>query len=457
MTGARPTGDVGPTFHGRLHAPWGVARAGTIVLGDAAFTFGVEGAAPATIAYRDLATIAVDHEVGLLALGTGAQSERWLLDRFGPGLGPLVGALRERRLRQLLRDALVEVPDGPLDLVEYGLPDGSTGVALLVLHGWGLVIAPLDETVPWVRVRRARIGAVTERREVGGVRVDDASGAPIVDLLRLGPAAARHRLAIEALRDAAALDVGRIVEALVPDLAYPLRRRAAVALVDGTPADALALGDGWTALEASVLAEPVFAASYAGIVARAGREAPRWLAVAPESPGSASARTWFLVGLPGNLVALELVSTGAHATYLYRIVPRATRGPGDPSDDALAACVRDISDALVDARFLREPMALPAARLAAPDARRYRLALAAIPSLAAARRRFVTRIVHADAATWAGALDDLVAWHDSCHDDDAEWPGRAGQDAAVPFVGMPAAAGDDAAPAARPRPGLPGS
>ena len=429
----------GPSWHGVLRTPGGTARPGTIALGGVTFTLAVEGAGPATIAYRDLATIALEHEVGLLVLGTGPDAETWLLDRFGPGLGPLVGALRERRLRQLLGDALVEVPDGPMDLVEYALPDGSgSGVALLVLHQWGLVVAPLDERAPQIRVRRSRIGALTEHPEVGGVGVTDASGTAVVDLLRLGPAAARHRLAIESLRDGAALDAGRIVETLVPDLPYALRRRAAAALVDGTPAGPAELGEGWLALQASVLAEPVFAASYAAILARAGDGAPRWLAVAPESPGSAATRAWFFVGLPGNVVALELVSAGAHATYLFRVVGRAARGPGDPTADAFAACVGDLSDALVDARFLREPMALPAARLAAPDARRYRLALAAIPSLADARRRFVARIVHADAATWAAALDDLMAWHDGCRDDDAEWPGRARQEAAVS-----AAAGDD--------------
>jgi len=433
--------------------PGGTARRGAVALGEAAFILAVEGAAPATVAYRDVATIAVDREVGLVVLGTGVDTERWLLDRFGPGLGPLVAALRERRLRQLLGDALVEVPDGPLDLVEYGVPDGSAhGLALVVLHGWGLVVAPVDEAAPWVRMRRARIGPVTESTEVGAVCVHDTNGVPVVDLLRLGPAAARHRRAIEALRDGAALDAGGIVEALVPNLPFAVRRRAAAALVDGTPAGPEDLGEGWPALEASVLAEPVFAASYAAIVARAGDGAPRWLAVAPESPGSAATRAWFFVGLPGNLVALELVSGGAHATYLFRVVPRATRGPGDPGPHALAACVADLSDALVDARFLREPMAMPADRLAAPDARRYRLALAAIPSLAAARRRFVARIVHADALTWAAALDDLVAWHDGCRDEDAVWPGRAGQEAAVS-----SAAADDGAGAAPLGPGAPGS
>ena len=105
---------------------------------------------------------------------------------------------------------------------------------------------------------------------------------------------------------------------------------------------------------------------------------------------------------------MELVSEGAHATYLFRVVPRAaftgTLPPG-----ALEAAVADVSEALIDARFLREPIALPAARLAEPEALRYRLALAALPSLAAARARFVARLVHRDAESWTAALRDVIA------------------------------------------------
>jgi hypothetical protein len=106
--------------------------------------------------------------------------------------------------------------------------------------------------------------------------------------------------------------------------------------------------------------------------------------------------------------------------------------------DAAAAAVRDISAALVDARFLREPIALPEAQLALPDGLRYRLALRAIPSLAAARARFVARLVHLSEASWAAALDDLIAWHGACWDDGVAWPGRSAQEAEV------AAAGGDA-------------
>jgi hypothetical protein len=101
--------------------------------------------------------------------------------------------------------------------------------------------------------------------------------------------------------------------------------------------------------------------------------------------------------------------------------------------------VAEISESLVDSRFLREPMALPDDQLRQPKALRYRLALAALPSLASARARFVARIVHRDDASWAAALDDLMAWHATARDDAAVWPGRAAQEAEVAAAG----GGDD--------------
>jgi hypothetical protein len=43
----------------------------------------------------------------------------------------------------------------------------------------------------------------------------------------------------------------------------------------------------------------------------------------------------------------------------------------------------------------------------------------------------VGRIVHRDDTSWAAALDDMIAWHGATHDDRAQWPGRAAQDAIV--------------------------
>jgi hypothetical protein len=195
-----------------------------------------------------------------------------------------------------------------------------------------------------------------------------------------------------------------------------------------------------------VLTDPTFAESYRAIVARAGgRDAPRWLALAPEAPAAVDApRAWFLVGLPGNLVALELVTAGAHATYLFRVGPRAgfVEGMQDPAH--VASAVRDVSEALIDARFLREPLALAAARLAQPPYLRYRLALAALPSLDAARVRFVARLVHRDASSWAAALDDVIAWHGTVRDEAADWPGRIEQESMIdaPEAGPVSVAGE---------------
>ena len=451
---AGATGEAyAPPVRGEVRLPGGEARPGSISFGRETFLLGCEGAGPATIAYRDLTTIAIDGGVGLVVAGDGPDAPRWLLERWGPALGPVVAGMRERRLRQLLADGLVRVPDDPVPLVEYALPDGSgSGVAHLVIHPWGAVVAPLDERRPWVRLRRPGIGEVREVAAVGGLRVFADDGTPVVDLPRLGPGVAGVRAALEGLRDGAVTDAGAILTALAPDLPFAARDGSARLLADGRPADRTALGATWGPIEAAVLTEPTFAASYAALVACGGGDAAvRWFGMAPEDPGSPTPRTWFLVTLPGNLVALELVSGGAHATYCFRALPRGEHrgGPTDPAAAALR--VRAVSEALMDARFLREPIALPDARLALPEGRRYRLALAALPSLAAARAAFVARLVHRDEETWAAALDDLVAWHDAQRDDAAAWPGRAAQEAEVDEAG----GGSIGVPAAAPGPDLP--
>jgi hypothetical protein len=102
----------------------------------------------------------------------------------------------------------------------------------------------------------------------------------------------------------------------------------------------------------------------------------------------------------------------------------------------------ELSEAIVDARFLRDPMALPRDRLAEPRYLRYRLAIAALPRLAAARARFVARLVHVDPTSWAAALDGLIRWHGSARAEEAEWPGRAGMEAQIETTQSP----DDSAP-----------
>jgi hypothetical protein len=138
--------------------------------------------------------------------------------------------------------------------------------------------------------------------------------------------------------------------------------------------------------------------------------------------------SWFLVGLPGNLVAFELVSGGAHATYLYRVLPRADYAGQDPAalTAPLTQAVFDVSECLIDTRFLREPIYLTQEQLTDPRFTRYRFAIAALPTLQAARWRFVGRLIHQDDATWNAALEDAIRFNISTRDDAAVWTGSAG-------------------------------
>ena len=438
-------------FRGRSAIAGDLEAGVTVTLQADGLSVAVDQAAPWWAAYRDVASVRAESGAVRLVLGVGAGAQELVVDRLGAALGGLVTGLRDGRLRQWLADGLVELSgDEEIELVEFAA-GALRGVASILIHPRGVALAPVDERLPRFNIRRADIGTVKADRATGSVRIEGAAGplargrAPSggqakdevvvdgIDLSGLGAMAEGYRQRWTALRDAAAADIAAILTPRLADAPFEIRHRAGAALREGSPADAAMLGDAAAAVEAGVLTDPVFADSYRSLVARGGgATAPRWTAMAPARPGSPDdARIWFLVGLPGNLVALELVSAGSHATYLFRVAPRARFDARrvDPAD--LTAAVREVSEALVDSRFLREPMALPDDRLAEPRHLRYRLAIAALPSLAAARGRFVARIVHADPASWAAALDDLVRWHGSVRDDAVAWPGRAAMEAQI--------------------------
>jgi hypothetical protein len=289
--------------------------------------------------------------------------------------------------------------------------------------------------VDWIHFRRASIATV-KVPGAGEVEIDGVPGT--LTLRGLGAASTRLHNTLEKLRDGAFADASGFVEALMPDAAFGLRQKASELLVDGRPTRPQAFGDaGWPTVETAVLGEPTFAESYESLCSTAGPAAPRWVAMSPEDPGSNRNKIWFLVAMPGNLVALELVTAGAHATYFFRVMPRAQYKGEPPEQLGIAAeqAVRDISEALVDCRFLREPMALPADQLKLPKYLRYRLALAVLPSLSWARGRFVARVVHRDPASWSAAVADLIRWHSTAKDEAAEWPGRSAQESAIGKAG----------------------
>ena len=451
---------------GRLIAPGGAAGRLTLALEDDGFTFDVAGTGLRLAAYRDLSVIAAQPGAVLLVVGSTPDAPRLVCERLGTGLGLLVRELRDRRLRQRLRDRFVELPAGePIELEEYEAADRddgaafggsvgfdgslgaggapaepgqggpeiragrSGGVAQLAYHDRGFVLAPVDDST-WRAVPRGSIERVEEIPASGAVHVDCGRLGEI-RLLRLGRASARHAARLQGLRDGAAADAAALVEALIPDAPHAARDLAARLLVDGRPATPEALGAAWGPLETAVLGTPPFAESYRALVTAAGTPPLRWLSLAPEAPGSPVPRAWFVVALPGNLLAMELVTGGAHATYCFSIVPPSGylgRPPSEMSGPCEAA-VASLSGTLVDIRFLREPIGLPDDALAAPGHTRDRLAIAALPSLAAARRAFVARLVHDE--RWTASLEDLVTWHATCRDDAARWPGRAAQEATI--------------------------
>jgi len=422
------------------HRPGETPVEAQLALDDAGISVEVASGPAWTAGYRDITTVAVQDGLVTVDFGTGPGAERWQFERLGTMSALLVQLLRDGRLRQRLEDGLVQLDrDAEIDLVEYEA-GAEAGVAQLVYHDRGVVLAPIDERLPWRRVRRADIGSVAHEPAVGGVAIGGAGpslrpspdGGPALRLVRLGPVAVEHAKRWSALRDGTAADATAIVTGIVPDAPFGARSLASRLMLEGRAVGPADLGDAWPLLEAATLGIPPFDESYRVLRAIGGGEAaPRWLACAPVDAGRPEGpKIWFVVGLPGNLVSLELVSEGSHATYLFRVVPRASF-TGTLLPGALEAAVTGISEALIDARFLREPMALPAAQLAAPPALRYRLALAALPSLAAARWAFVARVVHRDPESWEAALRDLVAWHATSRDDSAEWPGRVAQEAQV--------------------------
>ena len=395
--------DVGPT-------------AFRLDMGRDSFSVAIAGQQPVVAAYRDLETVAVDQARVLLVLGGG--QVRLVAEQLGAGLATLVGELRDRRARQMLTDRLIDLPDDErLELVEYA-GGGEHGVAQLAFHPWGFALMPLDERRSWCQVRRADIVAVTPDQSQGRLRLEVAArpgrDGYSFEVLGLGLDTVRTAQRFSVLHDGALADAAAIVAGLLPDAPLTVRQHAGSLLVDGRPTSQTELGDAWAPIEHAVLSEPAFAATYAALSAKSedGAANGRWLALAPTRPlDPTDHMAWFLVALPANLLAFELVSEGAHATYLFR------------AGDSYEAAVYDVSECLIDTRFLRSAIYLTDAALADARYLTQRLAIAALPSLRAARARFVGRLIHTDEAAWAASLDEALKWAAANPGATTAWPG----------------------------------
>ena len=233
-------------------------------------------------------------------------------------------------------------------------------------------------------------------------------------------------------------------------------RRPRNLLVDGRPTRPEVFGgSGWPIVETAVLGEPTFAESYQSLCKTAGPAAPRWVAMSPVDPGGTEPKIWFLIAMPGNLVALELVTAGAHATYFFRVDapgPVQRRAAREARYRRREGCPRRQRGAR------RLPLPARADGPARPISCGCRSTCATgwrwrcCRALAWARARFVARIVHRDPASWSAAVADLIRWHATASDEAAEWPGRTAQESQITAAGGDGAdaegGGEDVATAA---------
>ncbi len=187
-------------LHGVAHRPGEAPAEAQVILDEAGLTVQSGGGPAWSAGYRDVASIRAEGGLVAVDLGAGSGAERWQFERFGTMAGLLVRLLRDGRLRQRLEDGLVRLdPSAEIDLVEYAA-GAEAGVAQLVYHDRGVVLAPVDERLPWRRVRRADIGSVVAEPSVGGVSVGgagpslppSADGGPALRFVRLGPVATEH-------------------------------------------------------------------------------------------------------------------------------------------------------------------------------------------------------------------------------------------------------------------------
>lgn len=403
----------------------------TVELGAGTFAIVPRTGARIEPMYRDVVSLAAADFALTLQLDGGMTVE---LLRFGPSLSQLVGTIRERRTRQRLEDRLVRVPSEPLEAVDAAAGPWS-GRAYVVPHPWGLVVAPFEPDAAPVAIRRAEIAEVTETTATGSVTVRTTDGGS-VELRKLGAHARRHADAARGLAAAAAADAAAIVEATLPAAAFGTRHRLATLLVDGRPAARTELGDAWAEARDAFASAGEVADHLDRLESAAGSGSASWLAVAPVRPGTSEPKAWFFVGFPSGLVAMEVVTPGSHATYCFSVAgdgPDAlpSGGVGSTAATGAAGIVAAISNALVDLRFLREPIALPVAALGTGGARDYRRAVAEIASLRTARAHFVGRIVHDDG--WDGAVAEADRW--VAGGATGEWPGRSRQEARIGSVG----------------------
>jgi len=138
---------------------------------------------------------------------------------------------------------------------------------------------------------------------------------------------------------------------------------------------------------------------------------------------------WFMipvmgeVSVGGNAIVLEVTSETGHATYLFRVMPRAefATTAAERFSEQAAIVIGDLNEAIIATGFRREPIYLSGDQLNTPEYSKYLYAADHLEPLKLLRERFFARIIHTGLDQWKADLTDALHFNTSIIEDTPRW------------------------------------
>jgi len=454
---------------------------GSVGLEQDNFVITTSQEAPYLVYYREVAHFLRQGYLVLIDLPDG----RFLLSQMGDKTVPFCREFSQKRNLALMKDLLMDEL-GEVDYFEASYQQMDTkgavvagGRCLLKLFDRAVVLLPDDDANPLLRVFYSRITGVDEKNFQ--VIVSQADGQRLVlgemgefrvtlarrlteqrDLLFLGtmrmlrevfpglPSAALRQLAL-LMGDGYAVKKGavdaidrtiwpvlesRVAQAQgrsetyeylrrksVPDLLYIGLRREFAA----QPADVAGTETRQSQTEERGEGSPDLGAlaTLGGLIDQGSGEAPQ---EKPEEKPQEKPKEeiWFMVPLPSNAIAMEVVTAPGHATYFFKIKSRGEFHSVSLAalQDDIAQVMDDLSLSLIDLRFRRTPIYIGEEMFDRPEYVVYKFAVKKLPNLRRIRELFIGRVIHRSLDQWKKDTESLLEWNTSIKDDSQKW--RAG-------------------------------
>jgi len=129
------------------------------------------------------------------------------------------------------------------------------------------------------------------------------------------------------------------------------------------------------------------------------------------------------VSVGGNAIVLEVTSETGHATYLFRVMPRAefATTTAERFSEQAAIVVGDLNEAIIATGFRRETIYLSDDQLNTPEYSKYLYAADHLEPLKLLRERFFARINHSSLAQWKADLIDALQFNTGVNEDVQRW------------------------------------